>query len=65
MLAALSVVAHVKIGRMLGAASAPMMLSRATTVARAVPVRRLQIPRDLARLDAAARTILSWHGHPA
>lgn len=64
-LAALSVVAHVKIGRMLGAAATPVMLSRAAAIARAVPVRRLQMPRDLPRVDAAARTILSWHGHPA
>lgn len=61
MLAAISVVAHVKIGKMLGAAAAPVMLERAAAVARQVPIRRLQLPRDLTRLDDVARTILSWH----
>jgi hypothetical protein len=65
MLAAMSVVAHVKIGKMLGAAAAPVMLERAAAIARQVPVRRLQMPRDLTRLEAVARTILSWHETPA
>lgn len=62
MLAAISVVAHVKIGRMLGAAAAPAMLERAAAIARAVSVRRLQMPRELGRVRAIADTILSWHG---
>jgi hypothetical protein len=65
MLAAISVVAHVKIGKMLGAAAAPVMLERAAAITRHVPVRRLQMPRDLTRLEAVARTILSWHETPA
>ena len=65
MLAAMSVVAHVKIGKMLGATAAPVMLERAAAIARQVPVRRLQIPRDLTRLEAVVRTILSWHETPA
>lgn len=62
MLAAISVVAHVKIGRMLGAAAAPVMLERAASIAHAVPVRRLQMPRELDRVRTIADTILSWHG---
>lgn len=64
-LAAMSVVAHVKIGKMLGTAAAPVMLERAAAIARQVPVRRLQMPRDLTRLEAVARTILTWHETPA
>lgn len=65
MSSAMSVVAHVKIGKMLGATAAPVMLERAAAIARQVPVRRLQMPRDLTRLEAVVRTILSWHEAPA
>ncbi len=60
--AALSVTAHVKIGRMLGAGAAPTMLARAARVARSVPVHRLTLSRDLAQLPDVAATIIGWHG---
>lgn len=60
--AAVSIVAHVKVGGMLGRAAAPVMLARAARLAAQVPVFQLAMPRDLAALPAAARTILSWHG---
>jgi len=63
-LAAISIVAHVKIGRMLGASEAPAMLARGAEVARRVPTFQLGVPRDLATLSATARTILAWHGTP-
>lgn len=61
-IAAMAIVSHVKIARMLGAAASATMLERAATIARTVPVRLLQTPRDLARLDEVARTVLGWHG---
>lgn len=61
-LSAISVVAHVKIGRMLGPESAATMLERAASIARRVPVFRLVLPRDLDRLPAIAGRILDWHG---
>ncbi len=64
-LAAAALVAHVKIGRMLGPSAAGPMLERAATISRLVPVHQLGIVRDLARLPEAAREILSWYGGPA
>lgn len=61
-IAAISLVAHVKIGRMLGPAAAPVMLERAAGVARQVPVYRLRVPRDLERLGVVARDLLASHG---
>ena len=65
MLSAIGVVAHVKIGRMLGPAAAAPMLERAAAIVREVPVFRLHAPRDLARLPETAAMILGWHGMPA
>lgn len=65
LVAAISVVAHVKIGKMLGAGAAPIMLERAARLARSVPVRRLAMPRDLTRLPEVAQQILAWHGGSA
>ena len=64
MLAAVGVVAHVKIGRMLGPAAAGPMLERAALITRSVPVFRLHAPRDLSQLPATAATLLDWHGSP-
>jgi hypothetical protein len=63
-LAAISVVAHVKVGAMLGANAGPAMLARASRIAAAVPVYQLRTPRDLALLEETARTVLDWHGAP-
>ncbi|HKS06217.1 MAG TPA: hypothetical protein VJR92_07900 [Gemmatimonadaceae bacterium] len=60
-LAALSVVSHVKIARMLGASSAPTLLDRAATIVRAIPAYQLSVPRDLAGLRAVAARITEWH----
>ena len=61
-IAAVAVVAHVKIGRMLGSGAAAQMLERVAAVVRAVPVARLRIPRSLARLDAVTAQLVAWHG---
>lgn len=62
LLAAMSVVAHVKVGKMLGASAAGPMLERAVGITRNVPVHRLHTPRDLALLPHLAATIIQWHG---
>lgn len=63
--AAIAVVGHVKIGRMLGADATAVMLSRTAAIVAHVPVFHLAMPRDLAQLDACASDVLSWHGGPA
>lgn len=63
--AAIGIVAHVKIGRMLGPAAAGPMLERAALITKNVPVFQLHAPRALAQLPATAAAILGWHGAPA
>lgn len=62
MFGALGILAFVKIGAMLGASASATMMERAAAIARGVPIHRLRITRDLARLPEAAASILSWHG---
>lgn len=64
-LGAIGVVAHVKIGRMLGSSAAAALLERSARVVSRVPVHRLETARDLALLPEVAREVLSWHGTPA
>jgi len=64
-LAAAALVAHVKIGRMLGSGAASPMLERAASISRMVPVHQLIVTRDLARLPEAASQLLAWYGGPA
>lgn len=61
-LSAISVIAHVKIGRMLGPVAARPMLARAAQVLRSVPVFSLRVPRSLDLLRPTAERVLSWHG---
>lgn len=63
--AAAAVTGQVKIGRMLGPAAGGAMLARTSAIVARVPVLRLAIPRDLARLADHAAEILAWHGGPA
>ena len=63
-LAAAALVAHVKIGRMLGPSAAGAMMQRAATISSLVPVHQLAITRDLAKLPEAAAQILAWYGGP-
>jgi hypothetical protein len=61
-LAAVGIVAHVKIGRMLGASAVAEMLQRAAAITARVPVSRLHTPRDLAHLSQVVERVLGWHG---
>lgn len=63
--AAGAVVAHVKVGRMLGVSGAATMLARAAAIVGRVPTFRLTMARDLSRLPDVAGAILGWHGTPA
>jgi hypothetical protein len=60
-LAAISLVTHEKVGALLGRFGATKILDRASAVARAVPVYRLQIVRDMERLSDVAEEICGWH----
>lgn len=57
----LSIIAHVKIARMLGSSAAPVLLDAAARIVGSVPVYSLTVPRDLSRLSAAAAHIAGWH----
>jgi len=59
--AALAIVAHSKLGPLLGKAAAQVVFDRAVRVARAVPVYTLTIARDLACIGDVARHIAEWH----
>lgn len=61
-LGVVGVVAHVKIGRMLGASAVARMLERTAAVTARIPVRRLHTPRDLAGLPRVVEYLLERHG---
>ncbi|MFN8652018.1 MAG: hypothetical protein U0133_08975 [Gemmatimonadales bacterium] len=60
-LAAAAIVGHGKIAEMLGSAEAPELLRRAARLASVVPVYRLAVVRDLARLPEVVTRIAGWH----
>jgi hypothetical protein len=60
--AAISILAHVKIGSLLGKAEASIVFDRAVTLAHYTPVYRLEVVRDFDQIDDVVDTILSWHG---
>jgi hypothetical protein len=62
MVAALTLVAHAKIGGLLGSHAAGSTLRCAARLAQAVPVARLIVPRDLDRLEDVAQWIEATHG---
>lgn len=62
LIASMGIVAHVKIGAMLGSSAASAMLERATGIAAQVPVHRLHVPRDLSLLPAFAIRLIECHG---
>lgn len=59
--AALALVAHAKLGPLLGRGEAALMLDRASRVADALPVYRLELVRDFAHLPAVVDALLAWH----
>lgn len=58
---ALVLVAHGKMATLLGRDEGGRTLTRASRIARTVPVYTLQIARDLGRVDDVAQTIAGWH----
>lgn len=60
--ASIALIGQHKLGALLGGSEAAPTLARAAALARAVPVRKLLVARDLARLPDAARELASWHG---
>jgi hypothetical protein len=66
--AALSLVAHAKIGALLGRSEARQVFERAVRVASQVPVYRLNFPRDFEHIGAVVAQLAQWHdgaAHPA
>ena len=59
--AAAALVGHAKIGALLGRSEAPVVLDRAVRIASRVPVYRLDLARDFARLSAVVMQLTEWH----
>lgn len=57
----LVLIAHAKLAPLLGKSEAPVLFRRAAEVAGSVPVYRLNILRDMSRLDEVVELIRSWH----
>ncbi len=60
--AAIALLQHAKLAPLFGGREHPVLLDRGVELARRVPVYRLHVARDLARLGDAADRILRWHG---
>ena len=58
---AMSLVPHSKIGVLLGRGEAAVVLDRAVTLAREVPVFRLEVARDLGEIGTVVNQIIDWH----
>jgi hypothetical protein len=58
---AIAMITHARIGALLGTTEAPVLLDRAVTIAKQIPVCRLEVPRDLQRLDSVVKQLLAWH----
>ncbi len=59
--ASLALLGQAKIGALLGSEWRSRMLLRLAEIAATVPVYRLELPRDYARLDELTDTLLAWH----
>lgn len=60
---ALSLLAHAKLGSLLGGAESRVLLERASAITAVVPVYRLAVTRDFERLPEVVDQLLEWHGH--
>lgn len=60
--ATLALVANNKNGPLLGDSEAPVLLDRASNLARHAEVFTLAVVRDFTRLDEVAAQLLAWHG---
>lgn len=63
--AAIALVGHTKIAPLLGKTEATLVFERAATLARAVPVYRLEVVRDFDEINAVVDTLMSWHNSAA
>ncbi|HEX3157796.1 MAG TPA: hypothetical protein VHQ45_04740 [Gemmatimonadaceae bacterium] len=63
--AAAALAAHATNARLLRGAEAPVVLARCARVADGVPVYRLRVARDFARLADAVTIVRRWHGGEA
>lgn len=63
--AAVLLVAHAKIGSLLGGSEAPVLFGRAAALAARVPVYRLEVPRDFKRLHEVVAEIRESHAGEA
>ncbi|HVX39499.1 MAG TPA: hypothetical protein VHB25_07985 [Gemmatimonadaceae bacterium] len=59
--ATLALLGQTKIGALLGPAWRGALLERLSRLASLVPVYRLEVPRDYARLDELTDALMSWH----
>lgn len=59
--AALVLMRHARLGRLLCGTDGGEMLVRAAAIARAVPVYTLHVARDLSLIDEAAQQLVEWH----
>jgi len=59
--AALSLIAHAKIGALLGKSEAPRVFDQAVRVASRVAVYRLDLPRDFERVGDVVAQLAMWH----
>ena len=59
--AAIALLGHAKIASLLGKTEATVVFERAATLARAVPVYRLEVVRDFDEIEVVLNTIMSWH----
>jgi hypothetical protein len=60
--AAVALIAHAKLGPLLGKADAVGLLAWAVHLAEAVPVYRLRFPRDFEQLPQVVTQLRQWHG---
>lgn len=60
--AAMVMIGHAKLAPLLAGPEAPVLFQRAAELADTVPVYRLNVVRDLERLDEVVATVREWHG---
>ena len=63
--AALACLTFSKRGALAGGKAGAATLDRSAPLARAIAIRSVRVPRDLARLVETANTIIGWHGQAA
>jgi hypothetical protein len=59
--AALAVVRHTKVGKLLGGDEAALVFDYIVSVVQSVPVYQLMVAWDLERIDDVVRQLMAWH----